>query len=199
MRAVNLLPRDDAKRGPKISPPVLTGVVTGVLVITILCAGFLLESAKVTDQRNELDAARAELAMVPPPEPPKPGASETLAGEHSARVGALQTALNGRIAWDRVLRELALVMPSDVWLTHLVVRVPGAANADGSQTTGQPFDISGNTYSHDGVARLLSRLQVVPDLDAVRLDHSRALAPGKRGTVEFKILAGIRTADVVTP
>ena len=34
------------------------------------------------------------------------------------------------------------------------------------------FTIQGRTYSHDGVARLLSRLQVVPDLTNVQLISS---------------------------
>jgi hypothetical protein len=197
MRAVNLLPRDDARRNVKLTPPVATAIVAGVLVVTVLCAGFLLSSAKVTDKRNELEAARAELALVPPPAPIPPGAQQNLSGEQTARVASLQGAINGRVAWDRILRELALVLPGDVWLSHLLVTTPSATpTAPGPATQ---FDISGTAFSHDGVARFLSRLQVIPDLTNVSLDHSRTLSPGSlHKPVEFKIMAGIRPAGATS-
>lgn len=192
MRSVNLLPRDDEKRGLRITPPVATGVVAGVLVVTVLAAGYLMESAKVTTSRSDLDAARAELALVPPPSPPAPGSEHNLSGEQTARVAALQTAINGRIAWDRVLREVALVLPSDVWLDHLTVTSPTIApTGEGGVPTG--FDITGRAFSHEGVARLLSRLQILPDLSDVTLNHSRTTSPGNQNApVEFKIVATIR-------
>lgn len=196
MKAVNLLPRDDAKRGVKLTPPIVTGIAAGVLVVTILSAGFLLTSAKVTDKRNELDAARAELALVPPPAPASN--LRDLSGEQTARVAALQSALDGRVAWDRILRELALVLPSDVWLNHLLVTTPAAA-ATAPGGAGTQFDITGTAFSHDGVARFLSRLQVIPDLANVSLDHSRSLTPGSsHKPVEFKIGASIRTPGAMS-
>jgi Tfp pilus assembly protein PilN len=198
MQAVNLLPRDETKRGLKITPPIATGVVAGVLVVSVLTAGFLMESAKVTTQQNDLDAARAELALVPPPAPPEPGAAHDLPGEQTARVAALQSAINGRVAWDRILRELALVLPADVWLNHLAVTSPVLAATGATQSPTQ-FDISGNAFSHEGVARLLSRLNVLPDLTNVTLDHSRVTKPGAHGApVEFKILAQIRPAEATS-
>ena len=198
MRAVNLLPREESKGGLKLTPQLATGVITGVLVVTVLTAGFLMQSAKVTTKQNDLDAARAELALVPPPAPPEPGAEHNLPGEQTARVAALQTAINGRMAWDRVLRELALILPPDVWLNHLIVMSP-ALPATGATATPTQFDISGNAFSHEGVARLLSRLNVVPDLTNVTLDHSRLTTPGKHGApVEFKIVAQIRPAEAVS-
>lgn len=198
MRAVNLLPRDDETRGLKITAPVATGVVTGVLVVTVLVAGFLMQSAKVTTAQNDLDGARAELALVPPPSSPAPGSEHNLPGEQTARVAALQTAINGRVAWDRILRELALVLPSDVWLDHLTVTSPTVApSGEGQTPTG--FDITGHAFSHEGVARLLSRLQVLPDLSNVTLHHSRTTSPGNQNApVEFKIVAAIRAAGAAS-
>jgi hypothetical protein len=198
MRAVNLLPREDDKRGLKVTPPLATGVVAGVLVVTVLAAGYLMESAKVTTTRSDLDAARAELALVPPPSAPAPGSQYNLSGEQTARVAALQTAINGRVAWDRVLRELALVLPSDVWLDHLTVSSPTVApTGEGGAPTG--FDITGRAFSHEGVARLLSRLQVLPDLSDVTLHHSRTTSPGNQNApVEFKIVASIRSPEAAS-
>ncbi len=204
MRAVNLLPREVTKtKTRRLSPPVLTGVIAGVVVVTVLAAGFVKESAKVAHNRTELDAARAELALIPAPVM-QDSASSTLASERTQRVTALQTALNGRIAWDRVLREISLVLPEDVWLSGLILEAPASTTAlptDPTQpppppttttTTSVGFTMNGKAFSHQGVARLLSRLALVPDLEDVTLGHSTHTEVGKRGAVEFLVTAGIR-------
>jgi Tfp pilus assembly protein PilN len=187
MRAVNLLPRDTVRSGIKPTGPLLTGVIGSVLVTTVLCAGFLLQSAKVAEKRNELDATRAELALVPPPAPTGPSDANGLAGQEAARVVALQAALSGRIAWDRLLREVSMVLPKDVWLSSMTLSAPVPGDI-----LGTPFVLIGNAYSHEGVARLLSRIALIPDLTNVRLDHSNKMTPGERSAVEFKIMAMIR-------
>jgi hypothetical protein len=54
------------------------------------------------------------------------------------------------------------------------------------------FSIEGYTYSHDGVARLLTRLAVVPDLQQVQLVSSEQAELGNRTIIHFKILANVR-------
>jgi Tfp pilus assembly protein PilN len=56
------------------------------------------------------------------------------------------------------------------------------------------FTIQGRTYSHDGVARLLSRLQVVPDLTNVQLVSSTRSQVGNQEVVDFTIAADIAAA-----
>jgi Tfp pilus assembly protein PilN len=188
MRAVNLLPREEPRSSfKKTNIPVLVGVVAAVLVTTVLCAGFLLENAKVANNRNDLDAARAELALVPPPAPQQSSADAALAGVEAQRASTLQTALGGRVAWDRVLREISLVLPTDVWLNTMTLASPVYRNGQGGG-----FELRGNAYSHEGVARLLSRLSLVPDLKNVALEHSNQTTPGKHGPVEFAIAADVR-------
>src|SRR5439155_11573239 len=130
----------------------------------------------------------AELAATPVPPPAVPGVSE-LETEKNARIGALSAALSGRLAWDRVLREVSLVLPDDVWLTSLSATAPVAA----SPTTTAGFAINGRTYSHDGVARLLARLSLVPHLSDIQLQHSSvSIADTGRKVVEFSINATLK-------
>ena len=190
MRAVNLLPRDDRRqKGPsqRENPVLIGGVAGAVLVTAIIAAWFLTASAGVADNQKRRDAAQAELAATPVPPPTQPGAS-ALEQEKAARVTALSTALGGRLAWDRLLREFSLVLPDDVWLTQLSAQAPGGAAAAG-------FSISGKTYSHDGVARLLARLSIVPHLSAVQLQHSSSeQSETGRKVVEFQINATVKGA-----
>jgi Tfp pilus assembly protein PilN len=102
--------------------------------------------------------------------------------------------LASRTSWDRVLREFSLVLPTDVWLTTLIAKSPISpiTNAATGSTTPSQFTITGRTYSHDGVARLLSRLQVIPDLTNVQLISSTLSLVGKQQVVDFSIVADIK-------
>jgi Tfp pilus assembly protein PilN len=190
VRAVNLLPSKKEIRERRRQAPVaaLGGVVGVVAVTAMLALWFLSASSAVSERQSEVDALRAELAAVPAPAP-RDTSGDTLQQEKAARVTALSAALGKRVAWDRVLRELSLVTPNDVWLTTLQATSP---TASGSSTGGGAFSISGRTYSHDSVARLLARLSLVPDLDQVKLEKSTLNKIEGRDIVEFTIGAAVR-------
>lgn len=205
MRAVNLLPRDDLNKRTKTNVPALAGVTGAVLVTAVLAMSFLSASSSVSDQQATLNGLQQELAAVPPPAVPNPNEG-VLAGQQKLRAAALSSALSRRVAWDRVLRELSLVLPQDVWLTSLAASSPASPAsvapppvvAAGVPPTG--FSINGYTYSHDSVARLLARLQVVPDLVGVQLQQSALDKIGTQTIVQFTIVANVRpTAASATP
>jgi Tfp pilus assembly protein PilN len=199
MRAVNLLPRDQGQRSiKKESLPVLIGGCSGILVVAVLGAMFMMGSGKVAAQQRKLDDVNRQYQALPPPPAGPSAAQQQLAGEQSPRVTALSTALTSRVAWDRIFREFSLVLPDDVWLTTVTAKSPISplTNAASSSGTGPPsqFTIQGRTYSHDGVARLLSRLQVVPDLTNVQLMSSSLSNVGGQDVVDFSIAADIKAA-----
>jgi Tfp pilus assembly protein PilN len=199
VRAVNLLPQDRSQRTiKKESLPILIGACSGVLVAAVLGAMFMMGSGKVAAQQRKLDDLNRSYHALPPSPAGPSAAQQQLAGEQSARVTALSTALTSRVAWDRVFREFSLVLPEDVWLTTLTAKSPISplTNVASSSGVGPPsqFTIQGRTYSHDGVARLLSRLQVVPDLTNVQLVSSSLSKVGGQTVVEFSIAADIKVA-----
>ena len=200
MRAVNLLPRDDGRRRRTRAEqaPFVVGLGLLVLVTLALCAAFLMASSKAGDKQAELDGLQAQIDILPPgPAGPTP-IEAGLAGERTARVAAVGNALTRRVSWDRVLRELSLVLPDDIWLTSLSARSPAspasaappAAKAPGAAPTG--LTVNGYTYSHGSVARLLSRLSVLPDLTNVQLQSSTLARVGTQNVVQFTLLADVR-------
>jgi Tfp pilus assembly protein PilN len=198
VRAVNLLPRDArTKRTPAENAPIFVGLGLLVVVSIALSVMFLGASSSVTDKRNALGDAKARLAVLPPLPKPQTAVEAGLAGEQKARVAAVTSALSRRGSWDRVLREFATVLPDDVWLTSLSAKAPAspasaappAPVAPGTAPTG--FTINGYTYSQDGVARLLSRLSVLPDLHNVQLQSSSLSKVGRQRVVQFVILADV--------
>ena len=70
-----------------------------------------------------------------------------------------------------------------------------AAPPPPAPTTVQPLNLQGYTYSQDGVARLLSRLQVVPALENVKLVSSTESVVSGQTVVSFTITADVRPQE----
>ena len=200
MRAVNLLPRDLAKqkRITQQQLPAVVGAGLGVVVTGALALSFMHASGQVRDAQAKLAGLQTELSRTPKPVTPKTPENTNLAGEQSARVAAVSTALSARLAWDRILREFSLVLPTDVWLTSLDMTAPDPAQAT-STTPQNNFSLSGYTYSHDSVARLLARLALIPELTGINLTNSQLQAASgtssgsaAAGTVQFNITAAVK-------
>lgn len=191
MRAVNLLPRDTRSTRSVTSQnlPAVVGGGVGVLVVAALAGGYLSASSKVAAAQRALDTAKTQLAATPvPPAPTQTTPTQTtpaaVASQQAPRLQAVSAALSHRFAWDRLLREFSLVLPPDVWIQSLNLTAPAAAGA----TNG--FSITGTTYSYDSVARMLTRVNLIPDLSAVTLTSTT----GSGRLVSFTITAGIKGA-----
>ncbi len=222
MRAVNLLPRDEHKRRrARMTIGMQLALVSPFIVLSIVVAGYLLASSKVNDNTATLTALQQELHALPPPTQ-QPETDSQLALQKSQRVTALASALQTRLAWDRILREISSVLPEDVWLTTLAAQSPAApapapAPAPAETTTSEsgstdttttetapapapaapstaPLSLAGFTYSQEGVARFLSRLQVIPELQSVKLVSSTEAAVSGRQVVQFTITAAVQGA-----
>ena len=200
MRAVNLLPRDEAKRSFEAKRGVVFGAAGGAALVTVFVAAAMINAGGATsEQQTRLDSLNAELAALPKASDGGEGGvtDETLVADKTARIGALSTALGSRIAWDRVLRQISQVLPSDVWLTSLSSIAAPAAQVGVPAAVGEIAPgvvLNGSTYSQDGVARVLARLSVTPALTNVRLQSSTVQPIGARKIVQFTIMADLRTA-----
>jgi Tfp pilus assembly protein PilN len=206
VQAVNLLPKDDRRRGGPTIPPALAATAIGGFTVLTAALALLFVTAHgtVKSRRLELEQKKQELAAIPVPAQNQLAQQDALVADKKARVTALNAALSRRVAWDRVLREFALVLPDDVWLENLTAAAPTPATATTatlsapSSSTGslavaeQGFTIEGYTYSHDAVARLLTRLSVIPDLEQVQLMTSEQGKINDRPIVHFKISANVR-------
>jgi Tfp pilus assembly protein PilN len=216
MRAVNLLPREyqNAKSIRHEDPAVVVGSALGVIVMIALGGAFFVAHGHANAEQARLSAARLELAQIaahqkPAPKPVKPSAPITpivappaVTGQEATWLSAVSTNLAQRIAWDRLLREVSLVIPSDVTLLSLTMSAPtaSAAAATPGGASAQGFVIQGTAFSYDSVARLLSRLALVPDLSNVTLTStgsggaSGSSSSQSTGGVQFNITAAVKGA-----
>jgi Tfp pilus assembly protein PilN len=202
MRAVNLLPRQQVQRKRERTNTVALGAgIGGAVVVLVLVAGFLLANRSVNRQRDALSTARAVLAATPAHHVSAQTNAfrSSILNQREQRSLALAAAIGRRVAWDRVLRRMALVLPDDVWLTNVTGTMPLEPTAATAPTTPSAlpaaptaFTLQGSTYSQAGVARLLARLQVVPDLKNVQLQTSTATVIGNQRIINFTIVSDIR-------
>ena len=219
MRAVNLLPAEE-RRSPRVEglrTPLL--VVAGGIAAATTGAVVLAMSAAGTADERRTELAAIEAAIARLPKAPEAAVSQgVLLQERSDRVAALSAALTGRVAFDRVLREIALVLPRDVWLTGLTATAPVSATPPGGSevpvapatTSGaEGVTIEGATYTYAAVARVLARLSVAPSLEDVRLLTSTRTQPDaaesgddvqprrtpQRTLVTFTLAASLRSAE----
>ena len=229
MRAVNLLPRPEA-RSRKLRPSgaVLLAACAPVVAGGLIAGVHAMSSGSVSTKEQTLVGLESELAALPEPTPIDP-TNVALSRETDERIAAVGSALSDRMAVDRILREISLVLPEDVWLSGLTIRSDSAgvgaaepepaaappAEGEAAAGEGQPaegeapqpptvpeaeattessgFVLIGYTYSQEGVARMLSRLAVLPHLANVQLSESLSVPAGKRFVVQFTILADLRT------
>lgn len=188
-------PSDDPTAEPALAPfPELrparaatSGVtvfaVAAVLVVGALVAGWAtMELGAVRDHTAVLSTLQAQLSAIPSPTAPTRRLL-VLGADRRARVDAIASALGGRIAWDRILREISAVLPSDLSLTDIVADTGKGANG---------LRLRGYAPDQAGVALALTRLAVVADLADVSLERSERVNVGGRQVARFSIVAAIR-------
>ena len=223
MRAVNLLPADATPRRSFRGPGLVIVAGATVFAVSVAGLGVAYSSARstVASRQDELAAVQVQIAAAPKPLRPVSPAELQLAGDRSVRIQALNAALTGRVSWDRVLRQLSLVLPEDVWLTDLTGTAPvapppiaptippGSSTSSSTTTTsGTPTPVpttpapttpsgacgvclTGFTYSQESVARLLARLAAVPSLSNVELQSSVSQDLANQTLYQFKVSADL--------
>ncbi|GIU95646.1 MAG: hypothetical protein KatS3mg012_2103 [Gaiellaceae bacterium] len=200
MRAVNLLPRDDATRRAGSSRLPFLATAGGFVAVTVVLAlSFLSAGNEAESLRSEVAAVEAAIARIPTAAAPAV-APAALQQERTNRLAALSAAVSRRVAFDRLLQQLALVLPEDAWLTGIAAAAP----APSSPTAATPatkaatdvargVTIEGATYSHESVARVLTRLAALPSLTGVTLAGTALVVPEQAATP-----AGSKTAQQPT-
>ena len=181
MRRIDLLPSSYRQRRRERSSLLIAGVVIALVVLLLFGWWFLL-GLRVSDAEAELrevQAANAELdAQIQELQ-----RFVVLQNEVDAKRGALQTVMTGDIDWPGTLAEIAMVIPSEVWLTNLTASAGVTEGATQVPTETSPIPISdlepfgriqfqGSSLSMAGVAKWMVRLEGVESFFATYLQNS---------------------------
>ncbi|HVO55424.1 MAG TPA: hypothetical protein VMT37_13515 [Solirubrobacterales bacterium] len=188
MRPVNLIPPED-RRG---SQATLRGGPLAYVVVAALAA-LLLGVVLLVNAGNEVSERKSELTQIESEAAKTREKAASLAayitvdGIHKLRAATVTDLANSRFDWERVIRELSLIIPGDVWLTNLTgtvapdVAVNGAASIalrDG--VPGPALEILGCGKSQDAVAGFISDLKQIDGVTRVAVQSSKL--PGSEVT-----------------
>lgn len=191
MRPVNLIPPEDRRgdQAPLRTGPLSYILLGGLVLVLVGVVALVLTGNQISEREGEVATLKREDAMA--------AAKATQLASYTefqslaeARVRTVQSLADSRFDWERVLRELALVLPSDVSLTELSASSGGGAGAEaagGSEAasglsagvSGPSLSLAGCTNGQKGVASFVTALK---DIDGVtRVGVQSSEMAGKNG------------------
>lgn len=182
MRPVNLLP-PELRHGAQA--PMRTGalpyVVVGALVAVLVAVGLLVVTG------NQISERESELAEVSREDAVAKHEAERLAAYtqfqalHEQRVATIASLADSRFDWERVMRELALILPHDVWLTELNASASSGDEAGGSgggggslrgSVPGPALSLQGCAAGQESVAGFVTALKDIDGVTRVGVESS---------------------------
>ncbi|MEA2449832.1 MAG: hypothetical protein QOG63_1764 [Thermoleophilaceae bacterium] len=184
MRAVNLLPEKNRPRKPSGSKNNASYVLLGALGLVVAAVlMFVITVNSINSDKTNIAEAQAAAAQANATAD-QLGAYGDFAKVKAQRVSAVKTLAQGRMDWERLVRELATVLPDDVWIQNAAATAPGAAAAGSTSTstsaapaadasaTGPVLTLQGCARDQAQVAETLVRLREMQGAADVKLDHS---------------------------
>jgi Tfp pilus assembly protein PilN len=202
MKAVNLLPEKHRPRqstgGQGKSGHIALGVL-GVVLVGMLV--YVLTLNSINSSKTKIVEANAEAARLNE-QANSLGPYGDFAKIKAERVKSVMQLAEGRFDYERLVRELAHVLPSDVWLVNATATTSGASSASGAPApppaagtaptaSGAPtLTIQGCARDQNQVAVTLVRLRELQDAVDVSLDHSTRGEEAKGGTAAPAAPAG---------
>lgn len=153
MRPVNLIP-PDLRRGD--NAPLRTGPVAYMLLGALVLALAGVMALVLTN--NQISDRKAEVAQLQQEDAAAQAQAQRLAAYtqfqamSEQRVATVTSLANSRFDWERVMRELSLILPDDVWLVSLDATAGGAAGGESSGSSGLSGGIAGPALALAGCA-----------------------------------------------
>lgn len=182
MRPVNLIPPEDRRgeRAPARTGPLAYVLVGGLALLLAAVTGVVLTSNQISDREVEVANLEAqEAAARQRAEALAPYAQ--FAALEQVRVQTVDSLAKSRFDWERVLRELALVIPPDIQLTNVTGSVSqeatvadGGGNSLRDGTTGPALELAGCAPDHEAVAALAASLEDIDGVTRVGVNGSTA-------------------------
>ena len=189
MRPVNLIPQEQRRRVPTEGGGKGAYAVLGVLgVLVVMVAAYVLSSNQVTERQNESAAASAEAGRLEA-KAAKQANYTDFAAIAQTRLMSVAGVAATRFDWERLMREVALIMPEGSWLQSADASTSGdgeAADAAASTTgTGGPSaTFVGCTPDQSDVARLMVRMRQMHRVAEVTLNESAQSGSQEAATMD---------------
>jgi Tfp pilus assembly protein PilN len=181
MKAVNLLPEKHRPRKPTGGKSNSGYIALGLLGAVLLgVLGYVLTLNSINSSKTKITEATAEAARLSE-QANSLGPYGDFAKIKAERVLSVKQLASQRFDYERLVRELAHVLPSDVWLVNAAATntasgatpAPGAAPVAATPAAGGPtLTLQGCARDQSEVAVTLVRLRELQGASDVSLAHS---------------------------
>jgi Tfp pilus assembly protein PilN len=182
MRPVNLIPPEQRRgeHAPARTGP-LVYILVGALVAVLAGVTMLVLTG------NQISERKSDVATLEREDAEAQAKAERLAAYvqfrtmREQRVATVTSLADSRFDWERVMRELALILPGNVWLTSLDASASPETEGGGgggsggelrSGVQGPALSISGCAKGHDGVAGFVTALKDIDGVTRVGVESS---------------------------
>jgi Tfp pilus assembly protein PilN len=172
MRPVNLIPPEErpGERRPLRGGP-LAYVIVGALAAAVIgVAALAITNNQIADTKAEIASLEEQKSAFEA----RAQALDAYTQFHNLReqrVATVTSLADSRFDWERVMRELSLILPDDVWLTNLTATAASGISIEGGASislrgsiSGPALELSGCASSQEGVAGFI---QAVKEIDGV--------------------------------
>jgi Tfp pilus assembly protein PilN len=193
MRPVNLIPPED-RRGEQA--PLRTGPLPYILLGALVAV--LIGVTALVLVGNQISDSKAEVAKLEGEDAVAAARAQQLASYTAfrsmseQRVATVQSLADSRFDWERVMRELALVLPANVWLTGLTATASPAVTVDGgggssggtlrAQVPGPALELNGCASGQEAVAGFVTALKDIDGVTRVGVESSELGEEGEEET-----------------
>jgi Tfp pilus assembly protein PilN len=190
MRPLNLIPPEQRRgdQAPLRSGP-LAYILLGALVAVLAGVTMLVLT------NNEIAERESEVATLEVEDARESAKAESLAAYvqfrdlSEERVATVASLANSRFDWERVMRELSLILPRDAWLVSLTgsaaAGVGGGGSGGGSglraSVPGPALELSGCATGQEAVAGFVTALKDIDGVTRVGVESSELPLEGDAG------------------
>jgi Tfp pilus assembly protein PilN len=188
---INLLPPEVRQR-QSIRRRTAAVIAAGVVVLAGVAALYFLQQLRLVGVNNDLEDQQAANAGIQAQINDLRRFDE-LQREVEASRGMLTTLMANEILWSGVLRDVSLVIPSDVWLSGMTGQMnesggapaaPATPGVTGQGLVGQ-ITFTGFSLDHRAVALWLARLDDVRGFANPWLSNAQKTDVGTSKVVQF--------------
>lgn len=192
MRPVNLIPPED-RRGEHA--PLRTGalpyvLLAGLVAVLVGVTAVVLLGNQIAEGKNEVATLEGENAAASA-KADRLAAYTDFRTMSEQRAQTVSSLADSRFDWERVMRELALVLPHDVWLVGLTATAAPGVSVEGgsggsasgmrSAIAGPALELSGCARGQEAVAGFVTALKDIDGVTRVGVQSSELGEKGESG------------------
>lgn len=205
MRPVNLIP-PDLRRGEQA--PLRTGglvyvVLAALAVLLVGVTALVLIGNTVNERKSEVATLKVEDAAAAA-QAEELAAYTQFRALSERRVETVRSLAESRFDWERVMRELSLILPEDVWLVNLNASAApgvGVGSGDGGASNlraavaGPALELKGCARGQRRVAGFVASLEDIDGVTRVGVQSSELPGPDEGAGVSAGGEAGSAETD----